>query len=149
VSQAKGKSAAGRKRPKATSTKSGAARKKRAATGVSLAGALAEAAWREADEALASALADLDEVETSADEVARAEALVLLSQSLSRAARKRGLARIGALGGRELYDPQRHDLNVVVAKKPKSVHILARGVARGTQVLVKPRVEPVGRKKRP
>lgn len=125
------------------------AARKRAAQGVSLAGALAEAAWAEADKALAQALADFDEVEGAADENARADALEMLAQSLSRAARKRGLTRIAVLGEREPYDAKRHDLVVKFAKMPKTVRIQARGVARGGVTLVKPRVGPVRRKRRP
>jgi hypothetical protein len=115
-----------------------------------LADALAEAAWAEADAALAQALVDLDEAAAAVSEAAGAEALALVAQSLSRAARKRGLTRVGALGAAEPYDPQRHDLNSPVAQAPKTVRIEARGVARGDQLLAKPRVGPVrGKKKRP
>ncbi len=132
------------KRPRKAAKKKSA----RAAPGISLASALAEAAWAEADAALAQALADLDELANAPTEAARAEVMVLLTQSLSRAARKRGLSRIGALGGRESYRPNRHDLIDSSAKKPRMVRIQARGVARGAEILVKPRVGPVGRKKR-
>ena len=125
------------------------ATRKRAAQGVSLADALAEAAWAEADAALAQALIELDHIETAAGAEARRDALDLLAQSLSRAARKRGLTRVGALGGLEDYDPQRHELSPPVAKAPKKVRIQARGVARGDLVLARPRVGPVRRKKRP
>jgi hypothetical protein len=134
------------RRPKAS--KQSAARK-RAAQDVSLADALARAAWVEADAALAQALIDFDHVGDAADAAARRDALDLLAQSLSRAARKRGLARIGALGGVETYDPRRHELSAPVAKAPKKVRIEARGVARGDLVLARPRVGPVQRKKRP
>ena len=132
----------------ASSRKAGAA--KQAPPEASLAGALAEAAWAEADVALAQALVDLDEAAAAISEAAGAEALALVAQSLSRAARKRGLTRVGALGAAEPYDPQRHDLNSPVAQAPKTVRIEARGVARGDQLLAKPRVGPVrGKKKRP
>ncbi len=134
------------KRPKGPPKKSAA--RKRAAQGVSLIGALAEAAWSEADAALAQALADLDEVQGADDVEAREDALVRLAQSLARAARKRGLTRIGELNAREPYDAARHALNAPVAKTPKSVRIQARGVARGGDVLEKPRVAPVERKRR-
>lgn len=113
-----------------------------------LSGALAGAAWAEADAALAAALADLDEA-IGARGAMREEALALLAQSLARAARKRGLSRIGALGAEEAFDTARHELARVVAKPPKTVRIEARGVARGEDVLVKPRAGPVRRKKRP
>lgn len=121
-----------------------------AGPGPSLAGALAEAAWAEADAALAQALVDLDEAAVAVSGTAGAEALALVAQSLARAARKRGLTRVGALGAAEPYDPQRHDLNSPVAQAPKTVRIEARGVARGDQLLAKPRVGPVrGKKQRP
>src|SRR5262245_24599397 len=123
---------------------------KRAPPEASLAGALAEAAWAEADAALAQALVDLDEAAAAVSEAAGAEALALVAQSLSRVARKRGLTRVGALGAVEPYDPQLHDLNSPVAQAAKTVRIEARGVARGDQLLAKPRVGPVrGKKKRP
>lgn len=131
------------KRTNRAAPKQGAARNRAAL----VANALAEAAWIEADAALAEALADLDEL-TSASDVQREDALAVLMQSLSRAARKRGLTRIGALDAREPYDPSVHDLRNFVAKKPKTVRIQARGVARGSQVLVKPRVGAVRAKAR-
>ena len=105
---------------------------------------LAEAAWAQADAALAEALADLDEVEGAPNDAARGEALAMLAQSLQRAARKRGLTRIGAIGAREPFDPDRHDL--IGAKTPKTVTIRARGVARGKEILVRPRAGPSQRK---
>ena len=110
-----------------------------------LADRLAETAWLQADAALAEALADLDEAETAASDAARAEALAMLAQSLSRAARKRGLDRIGALGAREPFDKQRHDLIAAGAKTPATVLIRARGVARGGEVLLRARVTPLRR----
>lgn len=133
---------------KKTKAKKSAARK-RAAQGVLLTDALAEAAWAEADAALAQALADFDEVETAERKSARKDALARLGQALSRAARKRGLSRIGDLEDVTEFDAEAHDLNAAVAKTPKSVLIQARGVARGGEVLIKPRVAPVERKKRP
>lgn len=139
-------------KPKAKRARKGAgkvgAARKRAAPDVSLTAALAEAAWAEADQALAQALADLDEAQTATESGVREDAMAQLAQSLARAARKRGLARIGAVGAREPYDAKRHDLVSPVAKAPKTVRIEARGVARGAEILAKPRVGPVGRKKR-
>jgi hypothetical protein len=132
---------------KKSKPKKGAARK-RAAQGVPLTDALAEAAWSEADAALAQALADFDEVHTADGKSARKDALERLGQALSRAARKRGLARVDELGDEVGYDPEAHELNEAVAKTPKSVRIQARGVTRGGEVLAKPRVAPVDRKKR-
>jgi hypothetical protein len=134
---------AAKKKPKRSKgTPIPSAARKHAAPSVSLSGALAEAAWAEADLALAEALADLDEAETAADETARADALAMLSQSLARAARKRGLSRIGALGELAAFDPGEHDLATGGTKTPKKVRIAARGVARGGDVLVRARVRP-------
>ncbi|HYD88956.1 MAG TPA: hypothetical protein VEA80_15885 [Vitreimonas sp.] len=133
--------AAAKPRPKTPArgpSKKGAARK-RAAPAVSLAGALAEAAWSEADAALAQALADLDEAQGAQDDTAREDALDRLAQSLARAARKRGLTRLGQLGAREAYDPKRHELTDAGARAPKTVRVEARGVARGGEVLAKTR----------
>jgi hypothetical protein len=135
------------KRPKSGTAKKSAARQ-RAAQGVSLTDALAEAAWSEADAALAQALADFDEAETAEGKDARKDALGRLGQALSRAARKRGLSRIGDLDDQIDFDASDHELNAPVAKPPKTVRIQARGVARGGEVLVKPRVTPLERKKR-
>lgn len=135
------------KRPKAGTVKKGAARK-RAAQGVSLTDALAEAAWAEADAALAQALADFDEAETAERKRARKDAMARLGQALSRAARKRGLMRVGEIDERVDFDADDHELNASVAKTPKNVRIQARGVVRGNEILAKPRVAPVERKKR-
>lgn len=135
------------KRPKSGAAKKSAARQ-RAAQGVSLTDALAEAAWGEADAALAQALADFDEAETAKGKSARKDALERLGQALSRAARKRGLSRIGELDDRVAFDADAYEINAAVAKTPKSVRIQARGVARGDEVLIKPRVAPVEKKKR-
>lgn len=135
------------KRPKLGTAKKGAARK-RAAHRVSLTDALAEAAWGEADAALAQALADFDEAETAESKKARKDAFSRLGQSLARAGRKRGLSRTGDLYSRVDFDADEHDLNASVAKTPKTVRIQARGVARGGEVLAKLRVAPVERKKR-
>lgn len=78
------------------------AARKRAAQGVSLTDALAEAAWSEADLALAQALADFDEAQTADGKKARKDALERLGQALSRAARKRGLTRQGSRRGGRL-----------------------------------------------
>jgi hypothetical protein len=124
------------------------AARKRAAQGVSLVGALAEATWTEADAALAQALVEFDEAEGATSKADREDAMARLAQSLTRAARKRGLTRIGELGETEDYDAARHELNAPVAKTPKSVRIQARGVARGDEILEKPRVTPSERKRR-
>jgi len=140
------KKAKASRKKRAAPPKRSAARK-RVRSVAPLADALAEAGWREADAALAEALADLDELK-SAPAAARDAALEVLAQSLARAARRRGLTRVGVLAAREPYDPAAHDLRSTVAKKPKTVRIQARGVARGGQVLVKPRVAVVKAKAR-
>lgn len=114
----------------------------------SLADALAEAAWEEADRALAEALVECDALSAATTKKQRDNALALLAQALSRAARKRGLSRIGELEAAEKYDPRRHELAGPVAKMPRNVRIAARGVARGMNVLAKSRAAPVVRKAR-
>lgn len=142
--------AAGKSRPKtpAKGTRKQGAARKRAAPAASLVGALAEAAWAEADAALAEALADLDEVQTAPDDEARADAVAMLAQSLSRAARKRGLSRQGELGARAPYDPARQVLDDASGRAPKTVRVAARGVSRGAEVLCPIRVRRL-RKRRP
>ncbi|MBK6702712.1 MAG: hypothetical protein KA153_02345 [Hyphomonadaceae bacterium] len=132
---------------KKSKSKKSAARK-RAAQGVSLTDALAEAAWSEADAALAQALADFDEADTADGKAARKDAMARLGQALSRAGRKRGLARVGELDEEVDFDAEAYDLNAAVAKTPKTVRIQARGVTRGGEMLAKPRVAPVDRNKR-
>lgn len=124
------------------------AARKRAAPGVSLNAALAEAGWRAADAALARALVECDEAARASTAALRADAMARLAQSLSNAARRRGLTRIGELGVQTSFDPSKHELNAPVAKTPKSVRIQARGVARDGDVLEKPRVTPLERKRR-
>lgn len=119
---------------------------KRAAR-ATLADKLGDAAWAQADAAFAEALVNLDELESAADDAARADALALLAQAMARAARRRGLTRLGTLGAREAFDPDRHDAGV--SKTPKMVVITARGVARGEDVLLRPRAAPVRRKSPP
>ncbi len=109
---------------------------------------LAEAAWVEADAALAEALADFDEVETASTPAARRAALEMLAQSLARARRKRGLTRQGAIGATISYSAIEHDLVAPVSHPPKRVIVRARGVLRGATVLVKPRVTPLATSKK-
>jgi len=111
-----------------------------------LATPLAEAAWAEADRALAEALAELDRAEHADNEMERADAVLMLAQALGRVSRKRGFSRIGVVGKREAFDAARHEL--VEPGKPKTVRILTRGVMRGGQVLIKARVAPARRGKR-
>lgn len=119
---------------------------KRAAPRTSLSDALGQAAWVEADLALAEALALCDEVVSGAmNDEHNAALLDLLSQSLARAARKRGLTRLGVLGAKEALDRKRHDFTNPPKRTPKTVRIVARGVARAGETLVKTRVGPVRR----
>ena len=102
--------------------------------------ALAEAAWTEADAALAEALVECDRASAADTEDARDEALSLLRLALARAARRRGLSRIGKAGGLENFDAGRHELAARVRRAPKRVRIIDEGVARGREVLIKARV---------
>lgn len=120
-------------------------RSKRRASKRSLTDALAEAAWSEADAALADALVEYDAVTMARRALDRKQAMALLGQSLSRAGRKRGLTRLGEVGKREPYDPKRHQLEG--AGTTMIVRVTARGVARGGEVLVKPRAVPATRRK--
>jgi hypothetical protein len=138
--------AAKAKKAKTTKPKKKSAARKRAASGVQLTDALASAAWAEADRALAEALALCDEALQS-EGAAHGLALEMLGQALTTAGRKRGLSRLGELGGREAFDPDRHEFIKPPKKTPKSVRIVARGVARGGEMLTKARVGPVGRAK--
>lgn len=138
MSKAKAKSTRAKKR----------APSKRATPASDLTDKLAAAAWAEADAALAEALASFDEAAHAADAETREAAWTLLEQALSQAARKRGLARVGRLGAAEPYDAKKHDLAEPVTRMPKTVRVVARGVARGRDVLVKPRVGLVRRKRR-
>jgi hypothetical protein len=124
-----------------------AAARKRAARPDKLSAPLAEAAWTEADAALAEALAELEAFENAKGRAARADALALLGQALSRAARKRGLSRFGKVGAREPFDQRRHALALPAARPPKTVRIVAQGIARGGEVLVKARAVGVRAKR--
>lgn len=123
---------------------------KGAAQAVSLPDALGDAAWREADRALAQAVAELEEVEAASNQVRRAEALMLLRQALARAARVRGFTRLGGEPGvTEPYDEARHALVTNPAKPPAEVVIVAQGVARGGEVLVRARAKAVRKRASP
>lgn len=106
----------------------------------SLVGGLAEAAWLEADSALAEALVECDQALSAKSERARRDALDLLSLALSRAARRRGFSRVGKKGAIEDFDTKRHDLATSPKRAPKRVRIALEGVARGREVLIKARV---------
>jgi hypothetical protein len=110
--------------------------------------ALAGAAWLEADAALAEALLECDRAIEADDEETRDEALELLSLALSRAARRRGLTRIGKRGASEDFDAARHELATRSKRAPKRVRVIAEGVARGREVLIKARVAPARAKRK-
>ncbi len=102
--------------------------------------ALAEAAWVEADAALAEALVETSRALAAKTDKAREEALEFLSQALARAARRRGFSRIGKSGALETFDPARHELGPGAKRSSRQVRVLEEGVARGREVLIKARV---------
>jgi molecular chaperone GrpE (heat shock protein) len=102
--------------------------------------ALADASWAEADRALAEALADFEELASARNPKRRRELFEMLGQSLNRAARKRGLSRMGAVGEQAEYDPEIHELVSARGRKAGAVEIVARGAMRGGEVLAKARV---------
>ena len=102
--------------------------------------ALAEAAWTEADGALAEALVECDRASAAENDETRDEALDLLRLALARAARRRGLSRIGKAGAVDDFDTSRHELAARAKRPPKRVRIVDEGVARGREVLIKARV---------
>lgn len=109
-----------------------------------LANALGEAAWAEADLALAGALAEFDDAEAalSASDKRRAEdALAMGLQALNRVARKRSIVRFGDVGEAAAFDPARHELDGG-GPAPKQVKITRAGLERAGAVLVKARVAP-------
>jgi len=118
--------------------KSKRAARKRAAPSRDLTAKLAEAAWIEADAALAEALSEFDAWQAG-DEAS----VALLGQALRRAARKRGLTLLGAAGDVERYDSQRHSLIKAAARPPARVKIKSAGVLRGDEILSKARVTAV------
>jgi hypothetical protein len=108
--------------------------------------ALAQAAWAEADLALAQAVAAFDEL--AAPRRKDAEASAVLGQALAQAARRRGFERFGSIGAVENFDPHRHELAKAAARVPVLVQILVRGVVRGQTILVRARVAPAQDKDR-
>lgn len=103
--------------------------------------ALAEASWAEADEALAEALIELAALQrASAKKGAGADALVLLAQALSRAARRRGLTLFGGVGAVLEFEPTSHLLEG--APSAERVKIVREGVMSGNTVLVRALVAP-------
>ena len=110
--------------------------------------ALAQAAWTEADSALAEAIVECDQAIEAKTAQAREEALEVLALALARAARRRGLSRLGKKGALEDFDADRHDLALSGKRTPKRVRIAIEGVARGRDVLIKARAAPA-RPRRP
>lgn len=104
--------------------------------------ALAHAAWAQADDALADAMIECGRAIEAKTAKARTEALSLLSLALARAARRRGLARLGKAGATEPFNPAQHEL-AGRARAPARVRIVEPGVTRGAEVLIKARVKPV------
>lgn len=115
-----------------------------------LVGALGEAGWAEADRALASALAESAALETAIAKLSRSksaaaiqrteDAFALLTQALDTVSRKRGVARFGEIGAVEKFDPERHEI-AGTARKSARVKLLAPGVLKGGDVLVKARAK--------
>lgn len=116
-------------------------RKSRTPRRTGLTAKLAQASWAEADRALAQAWADFAEL---AGSVRRGpDMFALVEQSLSRAARQRGLMRVGAAGEIAPYDPLVHELVVPRKRAPPVIEVVAPGVSRADKVLLKARVKPV------
>jgi hypothetical protein len=109
----------------------------------SLVDALGEAAWSDADRALGEAIVEAQILAAAKTAEASEVALAFLEQALARAARKRGLTRVGEKGAREAYSAKRHELTRPLARAPKQVRIVASGIARGGDILVKARVVAV------
>ncbi|WP_395645027.1 hypothetical protein [Terricaulis sp.] len=106
-----------------------------------LAQALGEAAWAEADQALAAALSELADLESAlraGDARSAEDALLMGLQALNQVARKRGIARFGDVGEAVAFDGARHELAGGGASK--NVKITRPGLERGGVVLVKARV---------
>ncbi len=120
--------------------------KKRSAPKLVFSEALAEAAWAEADRALAQALALFDELEIPTGKAG--ETAAMLGQALSQAGRRRSFERLGSVGAIESFDPNRHEMAKATPKAPLLARILVRGIARGGNVLVKARVAPATAKDR-
>jgi hypothetical protein len=124
-----------------TAKKTKSAARKRAAPLRDLTRQRAEAAWADADAALAEALAEF-----AAWEAGEADAAAFVGQALRRAARKRGLTPLSAAGALEPYDAALHVLVKSASRPPARVKIKSPGVMRGGEVLAKARVTPVRRR---
>jgi hypothetical protein len=112
---------------------------------------LAEAAWAEADVALANAWRDMTRLANVLDAAAEARAgdavleelsgeALLVRQSLDRAVRLRGLAPIGAEGESVFYDPALHEVvdGPAPSRKGVKVRIVAAGLGRRVAASVEP-----------
>lgn len=104
--------------------------------------ALGEAAWAEADLALAAALAESEDLQaalSAGDERAAEDALAMLTQSLNRIARKRSISRFGEPGAQVPFDIRRHEIDVA-GPAAKQVIVVRSGLERAGVVLVKAQV---------
>lgn len=124
---------------------------------------LAQANWKDADEALAKALRDFTALEQTSQALGRKlsggpiaahaqeveAALWAVSQSLRNAGRKRNLQRFGAVGAVEDFDERLHVLIKPVKQKPGRVKVVAQGVVRGigpsAEIVLKALAAPVRR----
>ena len=112
--------------------------------------ALGEAGWADADRALAAALAESAALEVAIAKLARSnspaaiqrteDAFALLTQALDTVSRKRGVSRFGEVGSVEKFNPERHEITGA-ARKSSRVKLLAPGVLKGAEVLVKARAK--------
>ncbi len=125
--------------------------------------ALAQASWKEADEALAKALRDFTALEKVSQTLGRKlrgdplsthaqqveDALWAVSQSLRHAGRRRNLQRFGEVGGIEAFDESRHALAKTGKSAPVRVRVIAQGVMRGlgleAEIVLKALVTPLSR----
>ncbi len=122
---------------------------------------LAQASWRDADEALAKALRDFSALEKAAQAASRKapaaqaqhveDALWAVSQSLRAAGRRRNLHRFGDVGAIERFDPKRHALLKPGKRAPVEVRITSPGVMRGagddSEIVLMALVAPVRARK--
>ncbi len=122
---------------------------------------LAQAGWKDADEALAKALRDFTALEKASQSLGRKlrgdplstqaqqveDALWAVSQSLRNAGRRRNLQRFGEVGEIEDYDERRHALAKVGKRAPARVRIVSQGVMRGlgadAEIVLKALVTPL------
>lgn len=124
---------------------------------------LAQASWRDADEALAKALRDFTALEKAARAMSRKlrteaagaqeieDSLWAVSQSLRAAGRRRNLHRFGEIGDVEPFDAERHALLKAAKRSPAMVRITTPGVMRGADpdadIVLKALVTPLRARK--